>query len=224
MTGIATVSRPSAPELTEVAVGLAVADRVVRMRITELLGEMSELGVSVCDSARQLASGRLAADLVIVLCDDVGADQLALFEQILHRAPDRRIIVVCAGPDGRSVRRALDAGVQGIVPLDRIDDALLPTVSAVLADQTVLPRSAAACAQRPALSMREKQILGMVVMGFSNREISQRLFLAESTVKSHLSSAFAKLGVRSRSEAADMILDPHGSLGTGILAISAVAE
>ena len=72
----------------------------------------------------------------------------------------------------------------------------------------------------PVLSSREKQILGLVVMGFMNGQIAEQLFLAESTVKSHLSSAFNKLGVRSRSEAAALILDPQGSLGTGILAIT----
>jgi LuxR family transcriptional regulator of csgAB operon len=71
------------------------------------------------------------------------------------------------------------------------------------------------------LSMREKQVLGMLVMGATNAEIASKLFLAESTVKSHLSSAYAKLGVRSRKDAASMILDPVEGLGPGILTISA---
>jgi DNA-binding NarL/FixJ family response regulator len=83
-----------------------------------------------------------------------------------------------------------------------------------------LPRDARDVVARPKLSTREKQILGMVVLGFSNGEIASKLSLAESTVKSHLSSSFSKLGVRSRNEATAMILDPDGGLGTGILAIS----
>ena len=57
-------------------------------------------------------------------------------------------------------------------------------------------------------------------MGFSNAEIARKLFVTEATVKSHLSSSFAKLGVRSRAEATARILDPEHGLGTGILAIS----
>jgi hypothetical protein len=56
-------------------------------------------------------------------------------------------------------------------------------------------------------------------MGYMNCQIAERLFLAESTVKSHLSSAFAKLGVRSRNEAVSLILDPNRGLGTGILTV-----
>jgi hypothetical protein len=63
-----------------------------------------------------------------------------------------------------------------------------------------------------------RQILGMVVTGLSNQEISSRRFLAESTVKSHLSSAYSKLGVRSRGEVVALILDRDGSLGRGTVA------
>ena len=57
----------------------------------------------------------------------------------------------------------------------------------------------------------------MVVAGMSNKAIAGELFLAESTVKCHLSSAFSKLGVRSRNEAADLILHSGGDGGGGVL-------
>ena len=57
-------------------------------------------------------------------------------------------------------------------------------------------------------------------MGLTNREIAENLFFSESTVKSHLNTAYRKLGVTSRVEAAEMITDPEEGLGTGILAIT----
>jgi hypothetical protein len=60
----------------------------------------------------------------------------------------------------------------------------------------------------------------MVVLGLRNGEIARRLCLAESTVKTHLSVAFRKLGVRSRKEATTAILDPDSGFGYGILGIT----
>jgi hypothetical protein len=61
-------------------------------------------------------------------------------------------------------------------------------------------------------------VLGQVAAGLTNSEIAESLFLSESTVKSHLSSAFAKLGVRSRKEAAALVLDPDQGPDARVLA------
>lgn len=60
----------------------------------------------------------------------------------------------------------------------------------------------------------------MVVLDCSNAEIARKLVVSESNVKSHLTSAFSKLGVTSRSAAAELILDRESGLGPGILRIS----
>jgi DNA-binding NarL/FixJ family response regulator len=57
----------------------------------------------------------------------------------------------------------------------------------------------------PALSYREKEVLELAAGGLTNSQIASRLFLAESTVKTHLSSAFRRLGVSSRREAAALM-------------------
>jgi DNA-binding NarL/FixJ family response regulator len=117
------------------------------------------------------------------------------------------------------VRTALAAGAAGVVLLDELDTALWPCLQAVQSGQTCVPRGHWRQIEPPALSAREKQILALVVMGYMNSQIAAQLFLAESTVKSHLSSAFGKLGVRSRNEAASLILDPERGLGMGILGL-----
>ena len=57
------------------------------------------------------------------------------------------------------------------------------------------PRLERELLQRPPLSPRERQVLAMVVLDFSNAEIAEKLVVTESNVKSHLTSAFSKLGV-----------------------------
>jgi DNA-binding NarL/FixJ family response regulator len=90
-------------------------------------------------------------------------------------------------------------------------------VHAVLAGFVCTPRSARRLVAKPTFSHREKEVLQLLVMGLTNRQIAGRLYLAESTVKSHLASAFAKLGVRSRKDAADLLLDPTEGLAATAL-------
>jgi DNA-binding NarL/FixJ family response regulator len=134
----------------------------------------------------------------------------------------RRALVIQILPrmsPGR-LRPFLAAGAAGIVWEEDVDACLVSAVRAVFAGQLVLPADAATLVAKPSLSTREKQVLGLVVIGFSNSDIARKLHLAETTVKSHLTSSFRKLGVRTRSEAATRILDPQTGLGLGILAVT----
>ena len=136
-------------------------------------------------------------------------------------ASGRRPLVVCAPQSGpRAVRKALERGLDGLIWETQVESRLVPTIVAVAAGQLALPREVWRPSEEQELTNREKQTLALVVMGLSNGEIASKLYVSESTVKSHLSSAFRKLGVRSRSEAARVIADPRGGLGTGILAIT----
>ena len=130
-------------------------------------------------------------------------------------------VVVVSEPRGWSgLRRLLDEGADGFVASGDVEERLAPTVRAVSSGHAAIPRPEAPPIDVDALSTREKQVLGMVVMGFSNGEIARTLHLAESTIKSHLSCVFSKLGVSSRNDAAALILDPHDGPGPGVLAIS----
>jgi DNA-binding NarL/FixJ family response regulator len=130
------------------------------------------------------------------------------------------LLATCARIERWEVRAALAAGAAGVVTEDGLERALVPSLHATIAGQVCVPRSQWRQIEPPALSAREKQVLGLVVMGYMNGQIAEQLFLAESTVKSHLSSAFGKLGVRSRNEAVELILDPERGLGMGILGLS----
>lgn len=135
--------------------------------------------------------------------------------------PDASILAIMpAGAANASLRRVMLAGATGIVFDDSLDRALVPTARATLAGQLTVPSTLGRqIAPRP-LSHREKQILALVMVGATNHEIAGKLFLAESTVKTHLSSAFRKLDARSRSEAVTRIMDPESGYGTSILEIA----
>jgi DNA-binding NarL/FixJ family response regulator len=128
-------------------------------------------------------------------------------------------ILVCEQASLLDVRALLRAGVRGIVLRQQMAETLLPAVAAVVSGQVCVPTQDIIGAPDPVLSIREKQVIGLVAMGLMNIEIADRLYLAESTVKSHLSSAFAKLGVRSRHEAVELLLNPASGLGLGILSL-----
>ena len=125
-------------------------------------------------------------------------------------------VVVCRRAAGPDVRRALELGVGGIVLEEEAREALATVVAVVCAGQVSVPSRQRGAVRARALTTREKQILVLVVRGLTNAQIAAELYLAESTVKSHLSSAFSKLGVSSRSEAAAVILDPERGRGLGI--------
>jgi DNA-binding NarL/FixJ family response regulator len=190
------------------------------VRLAGVLAAEPDLRISAGATAGALIAAGAAHDLLVLHLDAIDDAALGLISDLKRRAAELPIVAVCESTNRRSARRVIDAGVEGLVFADHLASALAPTVAAVLAGQTAVPRMLGASVCPPSLTVREKQILGMVVMGFTNSEIACRLFVAESTVKSHLSAAFRKLGVQSRSDAASLILDPHGSLGPGILAIT----
>lgn len=166
-----------------------------------------------------LASDRQDAYCALVLrVHSTDCSIAQLIEPVTQRS-HAPLVIVCEQIERWEVRSALAAGAAGVVDDGELDSTLAPCVHAVLSGQVCVPRTQWRQVEPPALSAREKQVLGLVVMGYMNGQIAEQLFLAESTVKSHLSSAFGKLGVRSRNEAVHLILDPERGLGMGIIAL-----
>jgi DNA-binding NarL/FixJ family response regulator len=145
--------------------------------------------------------------------------ELATLADLRARHAGPLVALLAALPSTRGAR-ALAARLDGTLLAAEAPHALVPTLAAVAAGQCVVPKTIRQLVDRPPLSPRERQILAMVVLDFSNAEIARKLFVTESNVKNHLSSAFEKLGVRSRSAAAELILDHESGLGPGILRIS----
>ncbi len=146
----------------------------------------------------------------------VAVEDLLWLRSAMVKTP---VVFVCSKLRPGDLRVALSSGASGVVLEEELATALQPSLQAVGAGQVCVPRSHSEQIEPASLTPREKQILGLVVMGYMNSQIAEKLFVAESTVKSHLSSAFAKLGVRSRTEAAELIMDTERGLGTGILSL-----
>src|SRR4051794_7886443 len=182
------------------------------------------------DGADDGLRSRLAADADIVDAPPADIALVSLDGDVDDAAIERVIatrerggapaVAVVDGPLRPRPARALAGAVDGVVERAGLERALLPTLHAVAAGQAVFPAPLHRALERPPLSNREKQILAMVVLGCSNPEIASKLVITESTVKNHLSSAFTKLGVRTRSAAASLILDPATGLGLGVLQLS----
>lgn len=219
---------------------MAVADPAIEPQLANRGDDPISVAVVACDDetsggiAAALVDG--AADLIVgaVAASDLAAADAHAY--VLHGLCERRplgavvelveqlaapsVLVIPEGATTKEMKVALRAGVVGLVRESQVDSSLTATLRAVLGGQLVVPLELGWQNARPVLSRRQKQVLGLVVLGLSNGEIAAKLHLSEHTVKCHLYSGFRKLGVSSRDEAVATILDPEGGLGTGIMAIS----
>jgi DNA-binding NarL/FixJ family response regulator len=216
-------SIPPNPERVSVlqyaSVAVVAAEGVVSRRIEAALEADGLSPASVSTSVDELlATGpRGQADVAVIGCDAAAPDNIAAIRALAKAAPKSRIVVVSRFPAGAGGRHALNAGAAGLVVETDLEQTLAPTLRSVFVGHVCVPRMLRRCAIKPTFSHREKQVLALVVKGLANRQIASELFLAESTVKSHLGSAFQKLGVHSRNEAAALLVDPEEGLGATVL-------
>ncbi len=184
------------------------ASAEMRKRITATLEAQDLQPLAVLDSPTAVKGIDTDESAIVVFVCDVDVSQEITSLRRLCREPNVPAVVVISPPaTGAGVRRTLDAGADALVFEPELESALVTTVRAVASGQTVVPRKLRASVERPTLSHREHQVLTLVRQGLTNAEIAERLYLAESTVKSHLASVFTKLGVHSRKEAVAVFVD-----------------
>jgi DNA-binding NarL/FixJ family response regulator len=200
----------------ELNVILCADSSAMRRRIVYALAE-HELQVSLTemDDPELLAElDQVDADSIVVFACDVDLPrEMAALRRLRRELREPAIVAVSPRATGTGVRRALDAGADGIVFESELESTLAVAVRAVASGQSVVPRNLRASVERPAFSHRERQVLAFVSRGLTNAQIAEQLFLSESTIKSHLSSAFSKFGVRSRKEAAALFLELEQTKG-----------
>lgn len=187
----------------------------LRRRIGKVL---ESAGLSFEIASEEGEDGVGAGDLVLLACSQVDGRCAEVVRSLSDPPVGAFVVVILPESSGRTgVRRAVAAGATGVVYESFLTTTLAPTLCAVRAGQVSIPAPARVGVCAPVLSRREKEAVRLAVSGYSNNEIAAALFLATSTVKSHLASAFNKLGVHSRNEAAAILLDPEEPLGQVIL-------
>ncbi|OHV76848.1 DNA-binding response regulator [Rhizobium sp. LCM 4573] len=170
-----------------------------------------------------------------------GLDALA---PILDECPDQKIVMLTVSETGEDIRRALQSGAKGYVPKgvgsrDLADvlrsiaggeSYVSPSLSAkILADTGAASNESSQGEQLEELTSREREVLDLVAIGLSNKQIARQLDLHEKTVKHHMTRIFAKLQVSNRTTAAIIWREAaqsrtSGGLEPGSLVASAVAS
>jgi DNA-binding NarL/FixJ family response regulator len=191
---------------------------LIRMGLRMVVDSQPDLTVvgEAADGEAAIASvAALRPDLVLMDVRMPGLDGLAATEQLCARPHAPRILVVTTFDLDEYAYAALRAGANGFLVKDAPAEEILVTVRAVLrgefmvapsltrrlVERFVLHAPASAPAQRSrlaALTGREREVLALVARGLANAEIADRLFVGETTVKTHLGRILTKLGLRDR--------------------------
>ena len=132
-----------------------------------------------------------------------GFEALAI---IRARYPRARIVALSTFGGDEDIRRALIAGARAYLTKDVLHDELLRAIRAVHAGETYLTAAVKTTLDaeklHPDLSVRELEVLELIVQGLSNKQIAWRLTIAEDTAKNHVKNILKKLGADDRTQAA----------------------
>jgi DNA-binding NarL/FixJ family response regulator len=149
---------------------------------------------------------RTSPDLVLLDLRMPGADGLTCLAQIRKRYPDVKVIILSASTDENVIQTALKRGasayiVKSISPID-LPAALRQAIEGNVFSAIGMPEHNDSAARAAGLTDRETAILTALARGLSNEAIGKELWVAEQTVKFHLTNIYRKLGVSNRTEAA----------------------
>src|SRR5215216_4087689 len=183
----------------------------------------SHMGMTVVGEAEN-RSGALAAiahtppDIILLDLDLGDENGLDLLPELLTNAPDARIILLTGLRDSEIQRRAILQGAMGLVSKQKAADTVIRAIEKVYAGEVWLDRAMIAsilndritnsgaveqqgnAPQIGKLTDREREVIRLIGEGIKNRQIAERLYISEATVRHHLTSVFAKLGVADRFE------------------------
>ncbi len=223
---------------------LIVDDHPVVRRGLRALLEVQD-GIEVTgeagDGATALAlAAERAPDVILLDLKLPGMDGIAVLGELRTRNNPARVLVLTSATEPASASLAVRSGAAGMLYKDVDPDALVRAIRSVHDGHLLLAPEAAGSLVRSAgtwgprrggldaLTSREREVLAELAKGRSNREIARALTVSEKTVKAHVSSVLAKLGVQDRTQAALLavrhqqeivrLTGPSGWAGRGVVA------
>ena len=171
----------------------------------EVVGEAGDGGTALALAAEH------PPDVILLDLKLPGMDGIAVLGELRARNSAARVLVLTSATEPASASLAVRSGAAGVVYKDVDPDALVRAIRSVHDGHLLLAPEAADALARSAgvevaglgaLTAREREVLAEIAKGRSNREIARALGVAEKTVKAHVSSVLAKLGVQDRTQAA----------------------
>jgi DNA-binding NarL/FixJ family response regulator len=190
---------------------------IVRRGLRDLLTAESDIGIvgeadTVASALPRILELRPDVALLDVRLPD--GDGISLCREIQSRLPETACLMLTSFEDDQAMVSSIIAGAAGYVlktaqAADLVNAVRASATGASMLDpriaQQVLERlrhQTASLASMPALTEQERRVLGLIGEGLTNRQIAERLALAESTVKNYVASLLSKLGMHRRSQAA----------------------
>jgi two-component system, NarL family, response regulator NreC len=171
----------------------------------EVVGEASALRETL-DQARLLRPDVVVLDLA--LRDGSGLDLIADLREL-----GARIVILSMQDEPAYARKAFELGAQGYVVKDAADDELVGAIDAVLADRIYVHPSLAARLvlgePQDDLTDREREVLRLIALGYTNLEVAGQLFLSVRTIEAHRRHILDKLRLSTRAELVRYALERH---------------
>jgi DNA-binding NarL/FixJ family response regulator len=184
---------------------------VVRSGLRALLGTQADIEVVAEAASGEEALQLLALGPVSVVVMDLamgpGMDGIEAIRSIRQRNKAQAILVFTTYDSDADIVRAVDAGAMGYLLKDAAPDEIFSAVRGAVQGKSVMSAPVASRLFQQLrnpdqiLTPREAELLSLLTEGLSNRELGQRLFISEATVKTHLAHIYAKLGVDTRAAA-----------------------
>lgn len=198
--------------VTPIRVVLVDDHAVIRAGLEQLLSGTDDIevvgqaanGVEALTVVRELRPDVVLMDLQMPEVDGVAATRSIMSEDL-----GVDVLVLTSFSDSERIIAALDAGAVGYLLKDADPEDVLQGIRAVSRGESPIhPKAARALlgvragSSQVQLTSRETEVLTLVRAGLANKQIARRLDISERTVKAHLTSAFARIGVSDRTQAA----------------------